>query len=109
MNAAIAALEPLGGGSVASEERLERLGMGEIEAAAAGEQELARRRGSGVVNDDATAGASERFGRRQTGRSGADDDGVDRRGPRSPCFSGLFRERYKSADRRCTTSFFTLH
>ena len=51
--------------------------MGEVEAAAAGEQELARWRGRGVVNDDAAAGAGERFGRRQTGRSGADHDGVD--------------------------------
>ena len=70
-------VEPLGGGSVTAEKRLERLGMGEVEAAAAGELKLARRRGRGVVNDDATAALGERFRRRQTGRSGADHNGVD--------------------------------
>ena len=72
--------------------------MGEVESAAPGEQELARRRGSGVVNDDATAGASERFRRRQTGRSGADHEGVDR--VRVHHVFRPLRERYKSADRR---------
>ena len=64
--------------------------MGEVEAAAAGEQELARRRGRGVVNDDATAACGERLRRRQTGRSGADHD-RRRRGPLSPCFPASMR------------------
>ena len=84
--------EPLGGGAVATKERLERLGMGEVEAAATGELELARRRGRGVVNDDAAAGARDRFRRRQTGRSGADHDRFD--GVRSHHSFQAFSQRY---------------
>ncbi len=48
--------------------------MGEVEAAAPGEQELARRTRARVVDDDAPAGQRNPLGGHQPCRAGAGDD-----------------------------------
>ena len=50
--------------------------MRQVESAAAGEQELARRRGHALVERDAVAGLRQPLGRDQPGRAGADDGDV---------------------------------
>src|SRR5277367_3605853 len=59
---------------VAREETIQRLRMGEIEPAAAGEQKFARRGGGGVGDDDFAARFGERLRRHQTRGARADDE-----------------------------------
>ena len=51
--------------------------MGEIEAAAAGQQKFAADRRHAVVNGDVRAAAGENLGRHQAGGPAADDGDVD--------------------------------
>ncbi|MNK50851.1 hypothetical protein D3C87_697360 [compost metagenome] len=57
----------------AGHEHIERLGVREVEAAAAGQQKLAAHRGHRVVHVHLRAGRAQHFGRHQAGRSAADD------------------------------------
>ena len=66
--------QPLRRRAVSRQETLERLAVREIEAAAPGEQEFSRRRGRGVVDDDAMAARRENFGGHEAGGAGAHDD-----------------------------------
>jgi hypothetical protein len=58
--------------TIAGEEYLPGFGMGEIESAAPGEQELARHRGHGVEHGDFGTAPGQDFGRHQAGRAAAD-------------------------------------
>ncbi len=72
--------QPGRGLAVARHEAFERFGMGEVEPAAPGHQELARHRGHAVIDIDAVAGGAETVGRHQPRRAGADNgNGLHRR------------------------------
>src|SRR5208337_3645164 len=74
--------QPLGGGSVAGQKPIERLGMGEVKSAATGKQELARRARACVVDDDPPPRPRDLFRRHQPRRAGADDEAGTRFVPR---------------------------
>ena len=63
----------------ASTKRVERLAVGQVQPALAGEQELAADRGHGVVHVDRGAGGEQRLGGHQAGRAAADDGDAGRR------------------------------
>ncbi len=69
-------LEPRRGRAIARQERIERLAMGEVQPAAPGHQEFARRTGHMIENLDARAGARERLGRGEASGSGAEDGAI---------------------------------
>ncbi len=62
--------------AVTREEGVERLAVGQVQAAAPGEQELAPDRGHGVEHRHRLARLGEDFGRHQPGRAAADDGDV---------------------------------
>ena len=70
--------------AVAAEKGLQRLAVREVQAALAGEQELAPDRGHRVVHVDAETGLGQRLGGHQPGRAGADDDDVAAAAPPQP-------------------------
>src|SRR5215212_3082864 len=64
------------GRTIALEEAVQTIGMGEIEAAAPGEEEFAREGGHAIVDRDGAARESRYLGGHQAGRAAADDDDV---------------------------------
>lgn len=58
---------------IAAKKRLKRFGMGEIEPAAPGEQEFARRRTHGIIERHLRAPLSQNLGRHQPGGACADN------------------------------------
>src|SRR5208337_5277102 len=74
--------QPLGGCAVAGQKQIERLGMGEVESAATGKQELARRARARVVDDDPPPRPRDLFRRHQPRRAGTDDEAGTRFVPR---------------------------
>ncbi len=65
---------------VAADERGVILGMGDVHAADAGQQELAPHRGHGVIQVDIHACLPEHLGGHQAGRTTTDDGDAKRRG-----------------------------
>lgn len=63
--------------AIAAHEGVEWLGMGEVQAALAGEQEFAAHRRHGIEHVHVQAGAAHDFGRHQAGRAAADDGHAD--------------------------------
>src|SRR5271165_3369310 len=74
--------QPAGGGAVAGQKPIERLGMGEVQSAATGKQELARRARARVVDDHPPPRPRDLFRRHQPCRAGADDEAGTRFVPR---------------------------
>ena len=60
--------------AVAGQKLFERFGMGQVQAALAGHQELASHGGFGFVQVDPQAGLDQHFGGHQPGRPAAEDD-----------------------------------
>ena len=96
------AVEPradLGGAlAVATAEGRLRLGMGDVEPALAGKQELAPDRGHGIEELDLRAGSEQDIGGHQAGGTAADDGDAERKWGRHAASLGARRRR---ARRKC--------
>ena len=87
------------GGAGAGREVLQRLGMGQVQPAASGHQELARHRRHPVVDHDAQPRLGQPFGRHQPGRPGADHMNLSDGFAHRPALPGRLGSGYRRGRR----------
>ena len=95
--------QPSGRGAIARQKRLKRFGVGQVQSAAPGHQQLAADRRHAVVDGDRAAGAGQYLGGHQTRRP-APDDGDGGGGIQAACrklsttaATQLFKASFRSA------------